>query len=458
MIADGDPPAEPEATAAEPVATRGGDAAGTPGGDVAGTPGGDAAGTPGEQLDRDAGAPGCALFRAAIEAVTDVLVMAGVDGDPGCGLTGSRVIYANGAGLQFFGRSLEAVLGSRLDQLWPELDETGLPEHAEEILEQGLTHSFVSSGTGQPAPSTTFQMTASRVADVLVIAGRDVTAVVEAVSALVSSEERQWQGRQESISGFAAGIAHEFNTPIQFIADNTRFIADNLTEAMDAIRDVTAAITTDTDAATDLTAMRTRLSKVDLDFMATEIPAAVAQSLDGLQRVTEIVKALQTFSHLDGDRAETDLNELVESVVAVSRHAWADIADIPLSLDPDVGMVPCLVEEVRHVLLNLVANAARAIAERPQGDAGLPRGEIEVGTERQVDRAVIRVRDNGIGMDEQTVERIFDPFFTTSGVGTGHGRGLTLAYTSIVKRLGGSIDAASTLGVGTTILISLPLS
>jgi PAS domain S-box-containing protein len=271
----------------------------------------------------------------------------------------------------------------------------------------------------------------------------------------VSTLEQQLAqaSRLESIGQLAAGIAHEINTPVQYVSDNTRFLAETFGEVMTALRAVEAlAAVEEAPAAGQL---QTLVKGVDLEFLGAEIPAAITQSLEGLDRVAQIVRAMKDFSHPGQGRAPADLNRAVESTVQVSRNEWRYVAALDLELGPEVGMVRCHEGELKQVLLNIVVNAAQAIAGDQAGKDAEIEGRITLRTERVDGGVRITVADNGPGMDESVRKRIFDPFFTTKPVGQGTGQGLSMAY-AVIQKHGGTLAVSSVPGEGSVFTIDLP--
>jgi PAS domain S-box-containing protein len=243
----------------------------------------------------------------------------------------------------------------------------------------------------------------------------------------------------EAIGSLAAGIAHEINTPVQYVSDNVRFLQSVLVDLLDVVRGTA------------------RAQDLDLEFLAAEAPLAADQAVDGLRRIADIVRAVKQFSHPGSDRpAPADLNAEITTTAAVSRNEWRYVADLTTRLDPDLPLVPCLADEIRQVLLNLIVNAAHAIAEAVDNKPGA-RGTIEVVSRRDGDWAEITVSDTGTGIPEAVRARIFDPFFTTKAVGHGTGQGLAIARAIVVEKHRGVIRFDTIVGHGTTFIVRLPL-
>jgi PAS domain S-box-containing protein len=280
--------------------------------------------------------------------------------------------------------------------------------------------------------------------------GRAVTDASGAVVRLVGTaqditepkqlEERIAQSqRLEAVGQLAAGIAHEINTPVQYVGDNLRFIQDALVELLPAI-----------DAGVE-----------SLAYYRDELPLSVSQALDGTARIAEIVRAVKAVAH-PGDESKTviDLNTIVETAIAVSRSEWRYVAEVQTDLDRTLPPLVCLAGEMHQVILNLLVNAAQAIAEAQRGAPGLGSqrtGCIRVRTRLVGDAIEIAIGDNGMGISEAIQARVFDPFFTTKPVGKGTGQGLALAH-RVVTSHAGQITFTSVPGHGTEFTIRLPLA
>ena len=262
----------------------------------------------------------------------------------------------------------------------------------------------------------------------------------------LEAQLRQAQ-KLESIGELAAGIAHEINTPTQFIGDNLRF----LRESFDALDPILGGLLAAPGPLAPL------VESADLAYLRREIPAAILQSLEGVARVAGIVGAMKSFSHPDGsERVEVDLNQSIQDTVTVARNEWKYVAHLVLDLDPSLPPVPCFPGNVNQAVLNLIVNAAHAIAETPAVKAG-GKGTITVGTRVVGPEVEIRVQDTGGGIPQEIHGRIFDPFFTTKPVGKGTGQGLFIVHTVVVEKHGGSVRFETAPGVGTTFFIRIPL-
>lgn len=274
---------------------------------------------------------------------------------------------------------------------------------------------------------------------------------------IMEGQLRQSQ-KLESIGQLAAGIAHEINTPTQFIGGNIRFVRDSFEALASFIRAAQALAEGDrVPEAAELDTLRRAAKAADLDYLLGELPKALEESLEGVERVARIVHAMKEFSHPGtAEMVMVNLNRAVESTVTVARNEWKYVADVELRLDPALPVVPCHPGDINQVVLNLVVNAAHAIADTDRVRKG-GKGYIEISTRTDGRWVEIRVADTGVGIPEGIRQRIFDPFFTTKEVGKGTGQGLFVCHKVVTEKHGGVITFESEVGVGTTFAVRLPL-
>jgi two-component system NtrC family sensor kinase len=251
----------------------------------------------------------------------------------------------------------------------------------------------------------------------------------------------------EAIGQLAAGIAHEINTPTQYVGDNLRFLKESFGE-LDSL--LTKLVEVGGAPASAL------LAEADFDYLKEEIPRALNQSLEGVDRVAKIVRAMKEFSHPAREKTATDLNRAIQSTITVASNEWKYVAEVEMDLDSELPTVHCSPAEFNQVVLNMVVNAAHAIAD-VVGDGGNGKGKIRVKTRPDGEWAVVEISDTGAGMPAHIQQRIFEPFFTTKEVGKGTGQGLAIAHNVIVDKHNGTIKVVSAPGKGTTFIIRLPI-
>lgn len=263
----------------------------------------------------------------------------------------------------------------------------------------------------------------------------------------------------ESVGQLAAGIAHEINTPTQFVGDNIRFLHtafEDLKKLLDKYAEVLESSRRGTVPAGLIAEMDATARDVDLGYLMEEIPKAIWQSVEGVDRVAKIVRAMKEFSYPDDhSRKAIDLNKAIESTITVARNEWKYVAEMKMNLDPSLPPVHCFPGDINQVILNLVVNAAHAIRDAVGGNGG--RGTIGVSTRRDGDWVEIRVSDTGTGIPEAIRSKVFDPFFTTKEVGKGTGQGLAIAHAVVVEKHGGAITFETEVGKGTTFVVRLPI-
>jgi signal transduction histidine kinase len=254
--------------------------------------------------------------------------------------------------------------------------------------------------------------------------------------------------KMASVGQLAAGIAHEINNPIAFVASNLNSFEkclDSMCEVVSAYDSVVKA--TGEQEARHVAALESTLAQVDVNFLVQDMRDIINESREGTRRVSDIVIGLKNFSRLDDDdRNKADINEGLRATLKI---AWNEIK-YRCQVETDYGEIPkieCNAGHLNQVFLNLIMNAVQAC----EGD-----GLIEIRTRAVDDALQIEIKDNGSGIDQSDMSAIFNPFFTTKEVGQGTGLGLSISY-AIVEQHGGSILVDSVVGRGTTFTVVLPI-
>ncbi len=368
-----------------------------------------------------------------------------------------------------FGYSGEEVTGKSLWELLPNLasDKERAAqrsflsgENLEQLDRMPAEYGLRLDGGTFPAE---FSITDTQVQDerIIIVVVRDISRRIEREKDQQALEAQLSQAQKlEAIGTLAGGIAHEINTPIQYIGDNLRFLGeshDDLAGLLDQVKSLVSTVRGHAVLAAQAEALDKTIEEVDLDYVLEEVPSAIKQSIGGVEQVASIVLAMKEFSHPGTkEKVPTDLNRTIENALTVSRSEWKHVADLTLELDQTLEQVPCLPAELNQVFLNLIVNAAHAIEAARDGDSAL--GRLSISTVKQGPWVEIRVADSGTGVPVDLRERIFEPFFTTKGVGKGTGQGLAITHDIVVNKHGGEIELESELGQGTTFRVRLPLT
>lgn len=266
--------------------------------------------------------------------------------------------------------------------------------------------------------------------------------------------------RLEAVGQLAAGVAHEINTPMQYIGDNTAFLGITLKRLLDltsSFERLVAHCQAGSPPRDAVDSCARELKKARMEFLREQAPSAIAQSLAGIEHVRSIVQALKEFSHPGEDQPVlVDINHLVKMAMTVTRNAWRYHAEVVLELEENLHLVLGYPQELGQVLINLIVNSAHAIEERAVIAADGPAGKIVIRSVARDAAVEIQVNDNGAGIPAGIADRVMDPFFTTKPAGKGTGQGLALARGVVVDRHGGKLSFSSTVGSGTTFSIHLP--
>jgi PAS domain S-box-containing protein len=274
---------------------------------------------------------------------------------------------------------------------------------------------------------------------------------------LKAEQDQRISTRLQSVGALAAGIAHEINTPMQFVSDSVYFLKDAIRE-LDTLWPEMARLATSGEtpekAVSAVARLRAAAADIDVPQLAIDANESAERALEGVRRVTKIIRAMREFAHPDnGERTLVDLNHAIETTLTVCRNVYREVAEVETAFG-EIPQIMCQYGEINQVLLNIIVNAAHAIEVRGQR---APKGMIRISTLRDGDWAVIRVADNGSGIPESVKSRIFDPFFTTKEVGKGTGQGLAIARSVVVERHRGHIGVESEVGKGTTFELRLPV-
>jgi len=372
------------------------------------------------------------------------------------------VLSASASVHSVFQWTVDELVGENISVLMPEPHRSRHNEYLRTHLSTGKSEALgrVIQFDGQRKDGTTFpvELRASRVASasnpLFVGILRDLSVRLQLERDLESAR------RLESIGQLAAGIAHEINTPTQYVGDNTLFLEQSfgdvapLLQKADLLAEAVRGGTASTELADELKAA---LEEADFDFLREEIPRAIEQSLSGIDRVRKIVQSMKEFSHPGSEGMTShDINRAIESTITVASNEWKYVAEVETDFDPALPAISCLPGAVNQVVLNMIVNAAHAIADVvDRGEKG--KGTITIRTRQSGEHVEISISDTGTGIPEGTRDRVFDPFFTTKEVGKGTGQGLSIAHGVVVKKHGGTLDFETQVGTGTTFVIRLPI-
>jgi PAS domain S-box-containing protein len=325
----------------------------------------------------------------------------------------------------------------RQDLLCPEL-------HDRDAYEEGIL--FLGDGSTIPVSLHTF--------DVFIGGKAHLVQVVFDIADRKTLERKlNIAQKLESIGQLASGIAHEINTPIQYVGDSIHFVKEALGDLFELIGLYEKGAGTPAEADGGIAEFK---DDMDYEFVVEEMPKACDRALEGVKRVASIVQAMKNFSHHGEEEAKlVDINKAIENTVMVTRNEWKYAADIETDLAPELPMVHCFPGGINQVLLNIIINAGHAIADSEKDGE---RGNIAISTRPDGEFVEIRIADSGCGIPKENLIKVFDPFFTTKEVGKGTGQGLAIVHDIVVEKHGGTIDIDSEVGVGTTFTIRLPVA
>jgi two-component system, NtrC family, sensor kinase len=354
----------------------------------------------------------------------------------------------------------EEVIGTHWLRYLPPHEHADQRARLERVLSTGATEHYETTVSGPSGESLCFSshMGAMRLDNRIVGAILVSQEVTELKRTQIEYAAAQ---RLAAIGTLAAGIAHEMNTPIQFVSDSVHFLREATADLLPLLERLTSlqrrveAGASDAELRQALAGIAKTAEEVDLDYLQQEVTPAFERSMDGLDRVAKIVRAMKDFAHpTETEMAFADLNRMVQSTLTIGRSAYKDVA----KLETDFGSIPpvrCFASDLNQVVLNLVVNAAHAVGDVVQRTGEL--GTIKVTTRREGAHAVIAVADTGTGMSQSVAQRVFEPFFTTKGVGQGTGQGLSMAWAVVKEKHGGELSFTTEVGKGTTFFIRVPI-
>ena len=397
-----------------------------------------------------------ARWRALLAHLQEMVLL--VDG-------GGRVMYAAPSVERWLGYNPEELLGVELVGVVHPDDVGGVAGAlgavtAEETLSVSYRVRHV-DGSWHSLESTLICMRENPIVEAVLVAATDVTDRVRLEEERERLDlERRVSHRLEAVGQLAAGIAHEINTPLQFVGDSITFLRDAVEELLGLSGRYRELLWSEEPPVVEQwrAIMAEAEDQADIEYLRERIPAAFERTSDGVARVRSIVQAMKRFSHpSNGEIAPEDVNEAVDTTLAVCRNEYKYVAEVSLELG-QLPLVPCNIGEINQVLLNLIVNAAQAIEEHraAAGGESAPLGLITISTRVDGEHAVISIADDGPGIPQQLLERIYEPFFTTKEVGKGTGQGLALARTTIARH-GGTLECVSAPGEGSIFTIRLPL-
>ncbi|MET0387785.1 MAG: ATP-binding protein [Polyangiales bacterium] len=356
-------------------------------------------------------------------------------------------------------RSRDSMVGTSWTEHVAAADQARIGAVLQSVLADGTVRSYETSaqtvdGTSGHYVNYVGPMHRGREITGAVLVAQDVTELRRAELALSESQ------RLASIGTLAAGVAHEINTPLQFINDNVEFLRDATSDLLALPPQVVQLSATLAEGASPalkarLSELDAQLARLDYDYLRDNVPQAVALCVDGLERVTTIVRSLKEFSHPAHQvMVGVDLNRAIMATLTVARNEYKYVAELETVLG-DIPPVVCHVNQINQAVLNILINACHAIADQTRITGRL--GVIRVRTFLEGQRVVIAIRDTGTGIPVEARGRIFDPFFTTKEVGRGTGQGLAMAWNTVKKTHGGELSFETTLGEGTEFFIRLPV-
>ncbi len=379
-----------------------------------------------------------------------------------------QFFYVNHGAIEMVGYLEEELLEMTPIDIKPLLTEQSFRELAEPLLQSpGKSITFETihrhkDGHDIPVEIKLQYVTIDHAQGRFMAVVRDITKRKEAEAEKEMLQSQMLHSQKlESVGQLAAGIAHEINTPAQFLGTNMEFLEESFEDVEQLInkyQDVVEAVENEKIEPAVLTSLEESKEELDWDYLAEEIPLTIKQSKEGVERISKIVRAMKEFSHPGSkDKAPVNINDIINTTIIVASNEWKYVAEMETDLATDLPSVTCLADEMGQVFLNILVNAAHAIADSLGENPDGKKGAISIVSRQDEEWIEVCIKDNGKGMPATVQEHIFDPFFTTKEVGKGTGQGLTIAHSVVTDKHQGTLICKSEEGVGTSFSIRLPI-
>lgn len=276
-------------------------------------------------------------------------------------------------------------------------------------------------------------------------------ALLQAHQRLNDASLRQAEHQKfEAIGHLAEGLAHELNTPAQYIQDNLAFLA----ESFEALQRLVAELRELLPSAAERSLVEAVLERLEYEYLVHEVPRCIGESRQGIEHVARVVAVMREFARPGiPERKKLSLNEIIRGAIAVTHGQWHQVAELELELSDTLPNVHCVGVAIKQVVLYALLNAIKAMA---QGGSDRPKGKLRVASRVEAPNwALIEIEDNGRGMTGTSVQRVMDPVLSSRPT---HDTGQPLAHARavIVDEHQGRIDLRSS-PEGTTLAIRLPI-
>ena len=391
-------------------------------------------------------------FRVLFENSPDAIVLI----DPNDKKQEWPIVDCNARFCEMNGFKKEELIGHSIDILHgksedPEVRKTYFQKLKKEgLIETEVLHHRKDGGHVIVQVST--RLVSMLGAEIVLGIDRDITEYKNMQTQLLHAQ------KLEAIGSLAAGIAHEINTPIQYVGDNAQFLKDSFNDVLPVFQWFINNRNEDPLSMKRSQEIVDLIKKIDIEYLVEEIPMAIDQSLEGIDQVSKIVRAMKEFSHPGvKEKILIDINQAIQTTTTVTKNVWKHVANLQLNLDPELPMVKCLPDELNQVFLNMITNAVDAIDDKMEKESVHELGHISISTHAKQSSVQIKIQDNGGGISNEDMDHIFDPFYTTKEIGKGTGQGLAISHSIIVDKHHGSINVSSEPGHGTCFTITLPL-